>query len=226
MSEHFTLNAKSRTDAGRGASRRLRKIDQVPGVLYGAKKPASSLSLSHNELIKSARHESFFSSIITLDIAGKKEKVILRDLQQHAYKPIILHVDFQRVDANEKLHMLIPVHFIGEEDCEGLTVQKGILNKNIVELDIKCLPSDLPEYIEVDISGMHLDSVMHLSEVKLPKGVELAHAVEDEAHDHPIASIVAPQLEVEAPVAADFNPEVPAANQKEEAEATSAEAKK
>jgi large subunit ribosomal protein L25 len=213
MSEHFSIKIESRSDLGKGASRRLRREDdKVPGIIYGAHQTAQAISLSHNELIKLLKHESFFSSIVTLEMNGKKEKAIVRDLQRHAYKPRILHIDFQRVSAKEKLHMHIPLHFIGDDVAPGIVSQEGILNKNFVELEIKCLPSDLPEYIEVDVSTLEMEGIIHLSEIKLPKGVELAHAVEDEMHDLPVVSIIQPRVE-EIPTDAPEFADVPATEQ-------------
>jgi large subunit ribosomal protein L25 len=216
MSEHFTLNADIRSDLGKGASRRLRRLeDKVPGIIYGAHKPAQNLSLSHSELLKVLKHEAIFSSIIKLVVNGKPEKAILRDLQRHASKPRLLHIDFQRVSEKEKLHMHVPLHFMGEERAPGIKEHSGILNKSFVELEILCLPSNLPEYIEVDISMLDIDQSIHLSEIKLPKGVELAHAIEDAEHDLAVISIIKPRVveeTTEAPVAA----EVPATAQKTE----------
>ena len=217
MSEHFTLNADIRSDLGKGASRRLRRLeDKVPGIIYGAHMPAQNLSLSHSELLKVLKHEAFFSSIIKLVVNGKPEKAILRDLQRHASKPRLLHIDFQRVSEKEKLHMRVPLHFMGEERAPGIKEHAGVLNKSFMELEILCLPSNLPEYIEVDISMLDIDQSIHLSDIKLPKGVELAHAIEDAEHNLTVVSIMKPRVveeeTTEAPVAA----EVPATAQKTE----------
>ena len=194
MSEHFTLTAETRSDVGKGASRRLRRdADKIPAIIYGANKPATSLSLIHKDVVKALQHEAFFSSILGIVIDGKKEKAILKDIQRHPYKPRILHIDFMRISASEKITMHVPLHFIGEEQAAGVK-DGGVVAKHMTELEISCLPADLPEHIEVDITNLELDQSIHISAISLPSNVELTHAIEDDAHDHPVVGISIPKV--------------------------------
>lgn len=189
MSEQFILKAELRQNVGKGASRRLRReADLIPAIVYGAKKAPQNLTLVHKDVAKCAESESFFSSIIGLEIDGKKEKAILKDIQRHPHKARILHIDLLRVSATEKLTMNVPLHFIGEDVAIGVK-EGGMVNKLMTELEVECLPANLPESIDIDISGLEIDASIHISAIKLPTGVELAHAIEDDAHDHPVVSI-------------------------------------
>jgi len=190
MTELYLIDAQARADVGRGASRRLRHADGVPGIIYGADKEPVSLTLSHNEMMKQLKHESFYSHILTINIDGKKEQAVLKALQRHPVKPRLLHVDFLRVKAGEALHMKIPMHFVGEENCPGVKAG-GLITHLITSVEISCLPKDLPEYIEVDVSALELDATIHLFDIKLPKGVTLVH--NDEEHNQPIISVHVPR---------------------------------
>lgn len=197
MSELFEFEAQVRTDLGKSAARRLRRLeDKVPAIVYGAGKEPVALSILHKSVIKALEQEAVYSHILTLKFDGKSEKVVLKDLLRHPSKPKILHMDFLRVNTKEKLTMHVPLHFEGDEKSPGLK-DGGVLSKVMTELEITCLPSNLPEYIAVDISGMEMGDAIHITEVVLPKGVELAHAVEDDEHDHPVVSIHAPKAEAE-----------------------------
>lgn len=201
MSNNITeISADSRTTHGTSHARRMRRLDgQVPGVVYGAEQDPVSITLSANMIVHALENEAFYSSILTLNLDGKKEKVILKDVQRHPYKPKVMHVDFFRVSAKEKLTMTVPIHFTGEEDAPGLK-QGGVISHNMNDLEIICLPADLPEFIEIDLSKMAMDDVIHLSQVKLPKGVELvalSHGEGDAAHDHAVASLHKPTLQAE-----------------------------
>lgn len=197
MSEQFTLKAQARQDIGKGASRRLRReADLVPAVIYGANKPAENLSLIHKDIMKYSDLEAFFSSIITVEIDGKAEKAIVKDLQRHPNKARILHLDLLRVSAKDKLTMNVPLHFLNEETAAGVK-EGGVLTKHMNELEVKCLPSALPESIDIDIAAMGMDEALHITDITLPKGVELAHSVDDDAHDHIVASIAEPHLQAE-----------------------------
>jgi large subunit ribosomal protein L25 len=218
MSEHFTLTAQVRSDLGKGASRRLRReSDEVPAIIYGAHKPVQNISLKHNDIMKALQHESFFASVLALVVNGKKEKAVLKDVQRHPYKPRVLHVDFQRIDENEKLIMHIPLHFLNEEEAVGVKRGGGIVSKQSTDIEIKCLPSALPEYIEIDLLDLDVDQAIHLRQIKLPKGVELAHAIHDDAHDHAVVSIIVPRAVVEEEAPAVTAAEVPSM-QKEDGE--------
>jgi large subunit ribosomal protein L25 len=190
MTTMYTVEAKSRADVGRGASRRLRHADQMPAIIYGADKEPVSLVLSHNEMMKHLKHESFYSHILTVEVDGKKEQAVLKALQRHPVKPRLLHADFLRVKAGEAIHMKVPMHFVGEETCPGVAAG-GLVSHLITTVEITCLPKDLPEFIEVDLSALELDATIHLLDVKLPHGVKLTHA--DEEHNQPIVSVHVPR---------------------------------
>jgi len=182
MSNSHTIIAEMRDVQGTGASRRLRHAGKIPAVLYGAGKDTVMLSLSHNSLYHNLEDESFHSSILTVEIEGKKEKAILRDVQMHAFKQQILHVDLQRISAKDKIHMNVPLHFIGGDEAPGVKVESGIVSHLITELDIICLPENLPEFLTIDVSALHLGESIHLSEITLPEGVEstaLSHGGDD-----------------------------------------------
>ena len=182
MSHSHTIAAETRDDTGTGASRRLRRAGKVPGIIYGAGKDPVMLTMGHDSIYHNLEDESFHSSILTVEIDGKGEKAILRDVQMHPFKPFVQHVDFQRVSAKDKIHMNVPLHFTGGDDAPGVKVENGVLSALLNELDIICLPADLPEYIEVDVSGLHLGDAIHISELTLPDGVEsttLAHGGDD-----------------------------------------------
>lgn len=190
----FELDASLRDDKGKGASRRLRREDKVPAILYGAGEDAKSLILDHKKLLLALEHESFYSRILTLHINGKAEKVVLKNIQRHPFKPRIAHMDFLRIKADQKLHMSIPLHFIGEANAVGVK-EGGIISHLLSDVEVSCLPADLPEYIEVDVSGLALNETIHLSQLQLPKNVELVALSrgDAEAHDLPVVSIHIPR---------------------------------
>jgi large subunit ribosomal protein L25 len=170
--------AVKRDVKGTGASRRARRAGNVPGVVYGAGKPAVNLSLDHKALFLQFRHEAFHASILSLNLDGKKEDVLLRDFQMHPVRNTIQHIDFQRVSANEKIHVKIPFHFLNEDTAPGVKLDGGIVAHIMTEAEVSCLPKDLPEFLEVDLGALNLGDSVHLSQVTLPKGVEfvaLAH---------------------------------------------------
>ena len=186
----FTLNAKNRGDLGKGASRRLRRLaDEIPAVIYGGNKDPQSISLLHKDLSHALENEAFFSHVIGLSIDGKAEDVILKDVQRHPAKARILHADFLRINKKQKLNVKVPLHFINEDTSVGVKMQGGAVSHSMSELDITCLPGDLPEYIEVDLAEVELEQIVHISDIKLPKGVEsvaLSHGMD---HDLPVAAI-------------------------------------
>lgn len=199
----FELVAEVRHDVGKGASRRLRHENKVPAIIYGAGQPPVSLTLNHDHVITSLGSEAFYSHILTIKTGSNSEKVILKDVQRNPARPRVLHIDFLRVRADQELHMHIPLHFIGEEKAPGAK-EGGAFSHLMSDVEIACLPADLPEFIEVDVSHLTLDQTLHLSELKLPKGVRLvafAHGVE--GHDLPVITIHVPRvIEEEVPVEA------------------------
>ena len=175
----FEIIAQARTLQGSGASRRLRRAGKVPGIIYGGEAAPQAVELDHNELLLDMKKEAFQASILTIALNGKKQQVLLRDTQMHAYKPQILHVDFQRVSATEELHIMVPLHFINEDTAPGVKLSGGLVNHVLTEVDIQCLPRNLPEFIEVDVGALDVGESIHLSELKLPKGVKLTHEDDD-----------------------------------------------
>lgn len=197
MSVTFELDAEVRTDVGKGASRRLRHASKVPGIIYGGGKDPISLTIEHNKLAHALENEAFYSHILTINVAGKAEKAILRDLQRHPAKPSIMHIDFQRVSDTQKIHMLVPLHFINEDVATGVKDEGGLLSHNASEVEISCLPKDLPEYIEVDVAELALGGALHLSDIQLPADVEIVQLALGEEHDQPIVSIHKPRAAAE-----------------------------
>ncbi|MGD8588373.1 MAG: 50S ribosomal protein L25/general stress protein Ctc [Chromatiales bacterium] len=171
MSASFIVNAEFRSDQGKGASRRLRQTGRLPGILYGAHKEPTMISLTHNEIVRHLDDEAFYSNLLTLNLGGNQETVVLKDLQRHPSKPFILHADFQRVQADEKIRLHVPLHFVNEAKCPGVKAG-GKVSHQLTDIEITCLPKDLPEYIEVDMSEMQVGDALHLSQLKLPDGVE------------------------------------------------------
>ena len=167
----FELNAQKRTLQGSGASRRLRHANKVPGIIYGGAADPLMIELPHNDLLLALRKEAFHASVVTINVDGKAEAVLLRDSQMHPYRPLVLHVDFLRVDTTHAIHQKVPLHFINAEVAPGVKVAGGIVSPAMVELDISCLPQDLPTFIEVDLSKLEAGHAIHVSQLALPKGV-------------------------------------------------------
>jgi large subunit ribosomal protein L25 len=194
--------AFARKEQGSGASRRLRNAGQTPGIIYGGTGAAVKITLDHNALYHALKKETFHSSILDMEIDGKVERVLLRDFQVHAYKQLVLHADFQRVDAKQKIHVKIPLHFVNAEISPAVKLSGGIISHVLSDLEITCLPKDLPEFIEVDLSNLEVGNSIHLSDIKLPAGVTpVIHG----GQDNPTiatASIPAGKVESDAEVAA------------------------
>lgn len=190
--ESYILEAEARNDLGKGASRRLRRTGKVPAVMYGAGKEPTSLSVNQNDLLHKLDNEAFFSHILTIKLDGKEENAIIKDLQRHPSKPTLLHMDLQRVSMSEKIRVHVPIHFINEEQSPGVR-GGGLVTHNMTETEVTCLPKDLPEFLEVDLSSLDLDAIIHLSDIKLPSGVEVVELTHGEGHDQPIASIHMPR---------------------------------
>ncbi|MDR0233778.1 MAG: 50S ribosomal protein L25/general stress protein Ctc [Zoogloeaceae bacterium] len=167
----FVLNAQKRETQGSSASRRLRRSGKTPAIIYGAGQAPEVIELDHNQLYLGMRKEAFHSSLLTIELDGKKEQVLLRDYQMHAYRPQVLHVDFQRIDASRKLHQKVPLHFINQDIAPGVKLGGGQIAHITTELEISCLPADLPEFIEVDLKALGVGESLHVSQLSLPKGV-------------------------------------------------------
>ena len=184
----YRLSAQSREEAWKGSSRRLRRLEGlVPAIVYGGKNKPTSIQLAHKDLKRALEEESFFSSVITLEIDGNEEPVILKALQRHPAKPIVLHADFQRATAGTVLKVNVPVHFLNETICKGVKMQGGVIHHDAVEIEVSCSPKDLPEFIEVDLAEVELDQVVHLSDLKAPKAVTFVALAHDS--DLPVVSI-------------------------------------
>ena len=184
------FNAQARTLQGTGASRRLRTAGRVPGVVYGGDKAAQAIDIDHNEIWHKLRQEVFHASILTLKLDGATESVLLRDVQMHPFKRQVLHLDFQRVDAKQAIHLKVPLHFINSEIAPGVKLQGGIVSHVINEIEVKCLPADLPDFIEVDVKELSAGHSIHLSALVMPKGVE---AVAHKGEDPVVVTIVIPR---------------------------------
>jgi len=196
------FTAYERTLQGTGASRRLRHAAKVPGIVYGAGTP-QMIELDHNALFFALKKEAFHSSILEMDLAGKTEKVLLRDFQMHAYKPQVLHVDFQRVDETTRLRKKVPLHFTGEENSPAVKTDKCLVNHIAIELEIECLASKLPEFVSIDLSGLTKGQSLHASDLKLPEGIK---AVRRGTLNPVIVTVTVPKVEEEvvaAPVVAE-----------------------
>lgn len=196
-SKPFEVTAKLRTEHGTGANRRLRRTGHIPAILYGAGKETTPLTLIRNEFDKHLKNQAFYSKILTITIDGQVEQAVLKDLQRHPSTSSILHADFQRISETEKLHMEIPLRFINEDRCPGIKESGGILSRQMNSVEIRCLPKDLPEFIEVDLSSLPLNGVVHLSDLKLPAEVELVALIQGEGRNPPVASVQLAREETE-----------------------------
>ncbi len=209
MKEAFVVNAELRADQGKGASRRLRRTGKVPAIIYGGKDQPQQLALSHHEMAKHLETEAFYSHILTLKIAGKDQPAVLKDIQRHPAEPVLLHFDFQRVFADEAIRMHVPLHFKGGEVCPGVKTDAGIIEHELSEVVVECLPKDLPEFLEVDLSHLKVNESVHLSDIKLPAGVALVELKHGE--NRMVAVVHVPRAIVEeTPVAEVPAGEVPA----------------
>jgi len=203
--------ANKRHSQGTGASRRLRNLGKVPGILYGAGTEPVNIELDHNPLFHALRREKFHASILELDLDGRNERVLLRDFQMHPYRSLVLHVDFQRVAEDQKIHMRVPLHFVGAENSPAVKLSAAIIGHVLSEVEIACLPRDLPEFIEVDLSGLTAQQTVHVSDLKLPQGVSVALRGKE---DPVVVTVALPSVQQEeaAPVAeAAAAPAAPAA---------------
>ena len=194
MSENFELSCSVREDMGKGASRRLRRLNEsIPAILYGGDKGPTSLTVAHKDIIKATENEAFFSQIITLKIGNEKEKAVVKALQRHPAKPFILHADFLRVSDKKAITVKVPIHFLNEDKCSGVKIGGGNILKTLNEIEVSCLPKDLPEYIEVDMLEVELGEPVHLSDITLPEGVLSVALSVGEKNDLSVAIVQAPR---------------------------------
>lgn len=199
MSEH-TIKATGRNVEGKGASRRLRRAAQLPAIVYGGSAAPQAIQIEHEAIWLASHHEWFYSSILNLDVDGKVEQVLLRDMQRHPYKQLIMHLDFQRVDANQALRAKVQLRFLGQEKSVAGKTSGVVVMHELTEVEVSCLPKDLPEAIDVDLSVLEIGQVVHLSDLKLPAGVEIPALKLGKEHD--VAVVVAKHAKEEAEDAA------------------------
>ena len=189
MSIDFELHAEPRPDVGKGASRRLRRQGRVPAILYGGGQQPEALSLEQREISRKLEDEAFYSHILDVKVGANTVRAILRDLQRHPYKPRVLHVDLQRISVDEKLRIHVPLHFVNEEISRGVKEQSGAVSRHRIEVEVSCLPKDIPEFIEVDLKLLGLGEAIHLSGLNLPEGVEIVELAYGPENDVPVVSI-------------------------------------
>jgi large subunit ribosomal protein L25 len=189
MAEKFDLIADYREDTGKGASRRLRRKGLVPAIIYGAGRPPRSITFDHNKVIKQLENESFYSSVLNIKVGEKSQAAILKDLQRHPAKRQIMHMDFQRIVEDEVIRMNVPIHFLNEEVAVGVKTGGGKVSRLMTEIEVVCLPKDLPEYLDVDIADLELDELRYISDIPLPEGVEIPALAQGDEANRPIVSI-------------------------------------
>jgi large subunit ribosomal protein L25 len=195
----FELNCSVRTDMGKGASRRLRRLNaNIPAILYGGEKEPVSLTIAHKDIAKAIENEAFFAHIITLNIDNNKEQAVIKALQRHPAKPFVLHADFMRVSDTVEITVNVPIHFLNEDTCKGVKLGGGNILKTLNEIEISCLPKNLPEYIAVDMADLDIGDSIHLSDIKLPEGVTSVALSHGEESDLAVAAVHAPRTESEA----------------------------
>ena len=211
MSDQFEINADVREDMGKGASRRLRRLaDHVPAIIYGGKEDPQPLTLIRKDFEKALENEAYYSHVLTINVGGSQQKAILKDLQRHPAKNLIMHADFLRVDDNTAVKVNVPIHFTNETTCVGVKTEGGIIQHQITDVEISCLPGDIPEYIEVDMAEVTIGQIVHLSDITLPEGVVSVALALGEDHDLAVASVIAPkggnEADEEVEVADDAEP--------------------
>ena len=212
MAEKFDLIAENREDKGKGASRRLRLKGRVPAIIYGAGRPPRSLSFDQNKLMHEMQSESFYSSVLNIKVGEKSQAAIVKDIQRHPAKNVVVHMDLQRIVEDEVIKMNVPIHFVNEDIAVGVKTGGGSVSRLRTEVEVVCLPKHLPEYFEVDITELGLDEMLYLSDLKIPEGIEIPELAQGPEHNHPIVSIhvikvAVVEEEVEAEVDADAEAE-------------------
>ena len=189
MADKFDLVAEIREDSGKGASRRLRRQNKVPAIIYGAGRPPRALTFDHNKVIHQLENESFYSSVLNIKVGEKSQAAILKDVQRHPAKPLVMHMDFQRVVEDQEIKMLVPIHFNGEDVAPGVKTGGGKVSHLITEVEVVCLPRYLPEYLDIDVSELELDEMLKLSDIQLPEGVSIPALAQGEEADRSVVSI-------------------------------------
>ncbi len=189
MAEKFDLVADYREDAGKGASRRLRRQGKVPALIYGAGRPSRALSFDHNKVILQLENESFYSSVLNIKVGDKSQPAIVKDVQRHPSKPLIMHLDFQRIVEDQVIRMNVPIHLLGADIAVGVKDGGGSVSQMRNDVEVVCLPKDLPEYLELDISQLELDGLMYMADIPLPEGVEIPELAQEVDQIQPIVSI-------------------------------------
>lgn len=197
MAKIHELAAQGRNDQGKGASRRLRRVGHVPAIVYGANQPPQNIQFEHNTLALAARNEWFTSAILDLLIDGNRQKVLLRDIQKHPFKPQLLHLDFLRVNENQAIRVRVPLHFINQEKSSAGKTSGVVVSHAMTDIEISCLPKNLPEYLEIDLIELKLGDIVHMSDIQLPEGVEIPELKFGKEHDHPVVTAQEIREEVE-----------------------------
>ena len=194
MSGQFEVLAEVREDKGKGSSRRLRRLaDQIPAIIYGGDKDPQPLTMIRKDLEKALENEAFYSQVLTINVGSDKQKAILKDLQRHPAKDRVMHADFMRVSDDVKIKVNVPLHFLNEEACHGVKMEGGMIQHSATDLEVLCLPGDMPEYLEVDMLDAKVGAIIHISDITLPAGVESVALSHGEDHDLAIASVLAPR---------------------------------
>ncbi len=190
MSDSIELSAEPRTDVGKGASRRLRRLhNRVPGIMYGGDAAPVNLSLARNDLDNAMGDESFFAQVLNIKLGGVTTQAVVRDIQRHPAKPVVLHIDFLRVRADQAIEVTVPIHFANEDECVGVRLEGGVIAHALTEVEVSCLPGNLPEFIELDMTDLHVGTTLHLSDLPLPDGVSLVAFMHGDAEEHDTAVV-------------------------------------
>ncbi len=220
MSDTIHLNAEPRSDSGKGASRRLRHQGLVPAIVYGGDSDPVQISIPHNKIFHELEHETIYTQVIELQVGDLTEEVILRDLQRHPYKNKVMHADFYRIDKNTPIKIVVPIHILNAEDCVGVRTDGGMITQVVTEIEIIALPKDLPESLEIDAENLHLGESLHLSDIKMPEGVELTamQNVEETEHDDHDLGVISVVKTREEEVIEEEAPEAPEGEEGEVAE--------
>ena len=217
MKDDFDLIADIREDQGKGASRRLRHQGLVPAIIYGAGRPPRALVFDHNRVLQQLENEKFYSSVLNIKVGEKSQAAILKDVQRHPSKPLVMHMDFQRIVEDQEIKMLVPIHFLGEDVAPGVKRGGGKPQHMMTEVEVVCLPKHLPEYLEIDVSELELDEMLKLSDIKLPEGVSIPALAQGEEADRAVVSIhVIKEVVIEELEEGEETPEVPVAGEEPE----------